>query len=210
LSSDLEISGKVTTVEGAKLDLQGVGVFFDGADVYLTGGARMLGGHRDDVNQDGTFHAAGLGQTTYRVRISGLPDDWYVRSAIFGSQNVLDNGLKLAGADADHSLEITISPGIAQINGVVLRDDYPVPGAKVQLLPDPANPFREDRSSAAWADDKGHFVVQNVVPGSYRVLAVDVENVVEEDELEFPASISVTLAEKESKTVNLQIDKRRE
>jgi hypothetical protein len=52
--------------------------------------------------------------------------------------------------------------------------------------------------------------VKNVAPGSYRVLAVDVENVVDEDELESPAGVSVTLAEKESKTVKLQIDKKRE
>jgi hypothetical protein len=210
LTSELEISGKVSTLEGAKHDLRGIGVSVDGADVYLPGGGQLLGGRSDDVTEDGTFHVAGLGRTTYRVRMTGLPEEWYVRSAVFGTQNVLDSGLNLAGADARHSLEITISPGVAQVNGVVLRGDYPVPGAKVQLLPDPANPFRENRYSAVWADDKGHFVVKNVAPGSYRVLAVDVENVVEEDELESPASVSVTLVEKESKTVKLQLDKRRE
>ena len=52
--------------------------------------------------------------------------------------------------------------------------------------------------------------LKNVAPGSYRVLAVDVENVVDEDELESPASVSVIVAEKESKTVQIKLGQPRE
>jgi len=47
-------------------------------------------------------------------------------------------------------------------------------------------------------------------PGSYRLLAVDVENVVDEDELESPSSVSVVVAEKESKTVQVKLGQPRE
>lgn len=213
LRGEVEISGKVTALGGARLDFRTVRVYLEDASVYLRIGARTLWQNGDDVNQDGTFHLAHMGRTTYRIRVAELPDGWYVRSAAFGSQNVLENGLRLAGDDAGHSLDVTVSPEVAQVDGVVLRGDRPVPGAKVQLIPEPVNPFRQselDRSNAAWADETGHFVVKNVAPGSYRVLAIDVENDVEEDELESPASVSVVLAEKESKTVQIKLGQMRE
>jgi hypothetical protein len=52
--------------------------------------------------------------------------------------------------------------------------------------------------------------VKNLVPGSYRVLAVDVENIVDDDELESPTNVSVVLAEKESKTVQIKLGQKRE
>ena len=42
------------------------------------------------------------------------------------------------------------------------------------------------------------------------MLAVDVENVVDEDELESPSSVSVVVAEKESKTVQVKLGQPRE
>lgn len=210
LSGEVEISGKVTTRGGTRLDFRTVRVYLEDASIYLRIDGRPLWQDGDDVNQDGTFHLAHLGRTTYRIRVTGLPDDWYMCSAGFGSQNVLENGLKLAGANAGNSLDITVSPGVATVGGVVLRGDRPAPGAKVQLLPELANPFREDRSNAAWADGTGHFVLKNVAPGTYRVLAVDVENNVDEDELESPAAVSVTVGEKESKTVEIKLGRQRE
>lgn len=137
------------------------------------------------------------------MSLDGLPDNWYVHSATFGSQNVLEDGLQLADGNAGHSLDITLSSGVGQVDGVVLRGENPVPGALVRLIPDPINPFRNIRPNTAWADPKGHFVIPNVVPGSYRAVAYDVEAdpAVDEDD---PPGLAITLTEKESKTVQLK------
>ena len=159
-------------------------------------------------NQDGSFTLGHVRRTTYRLQY-WLPDGWYVRSAKFGSQNVLEDGLKLADGDAAHSLEITISPGVAQVDGVVLRGDDPVPGAMVKLLPDLDNPFRTIWPQTTWTDPNGHFVIKNIAPASYRAMAFDVEADPGNDD-DDPLAVSISLAEKESKTVKLQLSKRPE
>lgn len=202
LSGDLEISGKVTAVGEAKLDFRSLLALAD-EDERETGEGESL----TYPNEDGSFTLGHVRRTTYRLHY-WLPDGWYVRSATFGSQNVLEDGLKLAGGDAAHSIKITVSTEVAQLNGVVLRGDDPVPGAMVKLLPDPDNPFRNIWQKTTWTDPNGHFVIKNIAPASYRAMAFDVEADPKEDDDDPPASVSVTLAEKESKTVKLQLSKR--
>jgi hypothetical protein len=64
------------------------------------------------------------------------------------------------------------SRGVAQVNGVALRDSVPVPGAMIVLVPhDPAHNqplFRRDQS-----DSDGTFTLRDVVPGNYTVVAID-------------------------------------
>jgi protocatechuate 3,4-dioxygenase beta subunit len=204
LSRGVELSGKITTTEATKLNLEGLNVSLEGMEIPFGDGSSELNrAGSDHVTKDGTFTLPNAVRTTYRMSLSGLPDNWYARSATFGGQNVLEDGLRLADVDAGHSLDITLSPGVAQVDGMVLRGDNPVPGALVRLLPDPNNPFRNLGDKTAWADPKGHFHIPNIVPGSYRAVAYDVEADPGADEDE-PPSVSITLTEKESKTVQLK------
>jgi protocatechuate 3,4-dioxygenase beta subunit len=205
LSGGLELSGKLTTVGGLKLDFQGIVVM-----LYAEGESTFLGEVSADVKKDGTFTLAQVRRGVKRLYLRGLTDGWYVRSAVFAGQNVLEDGLKLAEADAGHSLEITITSAVGRIEGVVLKGDAPVSGAMVKLLPDPANSHRRDLVRTEWADHDGYFVIDNLAPGGYRVQAVDVESDPENDDDDSPAGISVVLAERESKTVQLRLDKTHE
>jgi hypothetical protein len=87
----------------------------------------------------------------------------------------------------------------------VLRGDDPVPGARVKLLPDPENRHRPDLLIDAWTNEDGHFVIKNLAPGSYRALAAPSERDYENDDDDFPASVSIVLSEKESKSVQLKL-----
>jgi protocatechuate 3,4-dioxygenase beta subunit len=203
LNGGVELSGKITTTEAMKRNLEGMYVYLDGTDIPLGNGTGTPNSATSDtVTKDGIFTVSNVVRTTYRINVL-LPDDWYVRSATFGDQNVLEHGLKLVDGDINHSLDITISPGVAQLDGVVLRGDNPVPGALVRLLPDPYNAFRNAWPQKAWADPRGHFLITNVVPGNYRAVAFDVEADpgVDEDD---PPAVAITLTEKESKTVQLK------
>jgi protocatechuate 3,4-dioxygenase beta subunit len=66
-------------------------------------------------------------------------------------------------------LELLASKGFGQIEGVARRGDQPASGVMVLLAPDD-NPFlfRRDQS-----DSDGTFALGNVVPGHYRLLAVE-------------------------------------
>jgi hypothetical protein len=210
LSSDVEVSGRLKTDGGAKLDFGGVTVSLEGGEVSLPDGG-ALGGYRSDrVREDGTFTIERVSRTAYSVRVLELPDNWYVHSATFGTQNVLENGLELAGENLSHPLEITVSPGVALINGNVLKGDQRVPGAKVKLIPEPHNPYRqENKRDTVWADENGQFAFKNVAPGSYRVYAADTENDVENYGDGSLTSTTVTVTESDTKTVQIKLDKER-
>ena len=66
-------------------------------------------------------------------------------------------------------LELLASKGAGQIEGFVRRGDQPVSGVMVVLAPDDNTfLFRRDQS-----DSDGSFTLSNVVPGRYRLLAVE-------------------------------------
>jgi hypothetical protein len=69
-------------------------------------------------------------------------------------------------------LEITLSNSLAKINGTARRDDKPVAGAMILLVPEGAEAnlpkFRRDQS-----DSDGTFTLRDVLPGRYRMLAID-------------------------------------
>lgn len=87
-------------------------------------------------------------------------------------------GAKVSGrtvefrAGSPAKLAITVSPGQAEVTGIALRDGKPVPGAMVVLVPaDPAHNhvlFRRDQS-----DSDGTFSLPQVVPGHYKLLAIE-------------------------------------
>jgi hypothetical protein len=112
LTASVKLSGKVTVAGGSKLDLHSVRV-----TLFAAGEGWIMAGY-GAVNQDGTFTVAPLRRTTHYLELSGLPDGWYLRSAVCGDQYVLDNGLNLADGDSDHLLELTISPGVARLRAL--------------------------------------------------------------------------------------------
>jgi carboxypeptidase family protein len=201
----LNLSGRMNTAGSARLELQPLSVRLSPED-----------GKTPDViaavRNDGTFTLTELRRTTYRLRLADLPDGWYLRSAVLGDQNILNNGLRLAEADAKKSLEITVSLGAGKVQGVVLEPEYgdPVPNALVKLFPDPPNPHRADLFQTAPTDQDGRFVIKNVVPGRYRVLAImgktgGGENNYEDSLMAAGAGTRVVLAEKQTKHLELEL-----
>jgi hypothetical protein len=200
LTGGIKLSGKLLAA-GADVDVTKMSVFLSGPS-----GLERFGWA--EIKKDGTFSFPDLRSTTYGVQVNNLPDGWYLNSASFGGDNVLDNGLRLDESPGTNTLDVTVKPGAGQLDGVVLKGDEPAPGAIVKLLPEHASPYRQDLARIATTDQRGHFVIKNVVPGSYRALAVAPKGDGDDDEdSEDDASsgTSVAVAEKESKTVQLKL-----
>lgn len=101
----------------------------------------------------------------------------YVKSIQLDGIDVLSSGLHLE-RQREGTLEIVLGLTSGTIFGVVLNEgQMPMAGATVVLLPGSATPwFRHDMHRVAPADESGHFRLENVVPGDYRILALnDVE-----------------------------------
>lgn len=163
------------------------------------------------VNKDGAFKVQGdLREGTYAVKVTNLPDGWYVNSISAGDQDVMSSGLKLTPASS-MALRIGVVQGAAVLEGTVLVDGSPVGGARLRLQPETDAKFREDMRAESRTDQQGSFVIKNVVPGAYKVIAdtADDEAILtgEEDVNQSRAETSVTLNTGERKRIQLSLPK---
>jgi hypothetical protein len=97
-------------------------------------------------------------------------DPVYIKSATFGDQDALNNGLLLRGP-SDEVLDITLASSKTDLSGVVTGDgEVPVAGADVKLLAQGEDAPYVIKSVVA--DGAGHFVMKAVPPGRYNLIAL--------------------------------------
>lgn len=105
----------------------------------------------------------------YEVSVSVI--DYFLKSITATSGRVTGRILDVApGTPVKLALEL--ARGVGQVKGVALKDDTPLGGVMVIMVPeDPtANPpyFRRDQS-----DSDGTFTLASVIPGKYTALAIE-------------------------------------
>jgi hypothetical protein len=106
---------------------------------------------------------------TYQAAIYGAPD-WIITKIL--AQNGVVKGTEItltAGAAA--KLVCSVTRVSASVSGAVMRDDKPLAGAMVLLVPDDGGAdkqrYRRDES-----DSDGTFTLRQVVPGQYTAVAI--------------------------------------
>ena len=127
-----------------------------------------LGAPNARVGEDGTFLLENVGQTDYRVSLTGLPEDAYVAEGRSGATDVLSSGITV---HPDVSpLEFSISGAGSRIDGTVqVESNTAFTGAQVVLVP--ADSARDDLYEVASADQYGRFSMRGIAPGRYRIFA---------------------------------------
>jgi hypothetical protein len=204
---DLGLLGKAKCTGGSQFDFQKLNIRME----FPTQDPSYAGAW-NNLNEDGTFAIGGVRPKTQRISVYPMPDGWYLRSAFFGKQNVLEDGLYPSDPDSHESLVLTFSPTAGRIEGVVLRGDDPAYGALVRIFPEPPNPNNTGLYREALGDEDSHFVIDSVVPGRYRVVAYASERTDGDGGSPFDDSVSaaVVVGKKESKTLNLKLPRREE
>jgi len=134
---------------------------------------------------DNSFRMPSIFPGDFRVMVSPLinPFSWtaqtlaspladmYVKSARYGNQDVLGGGLHLDTHTPDQRLQIILATG-GGLQGVVLSNrNEPMSNVKVALIPNSADPSREDLYRNAVTDSSGRFKIQGIAAGDYRVFA---------------------------------------
>jgi hypothetical protein len=130
-----------------------------------------------NAEQDGSFSLAGVTPGTYRLSVTGLPRNTYVKSARLGGVDILNGGLRI-DSSPNGSLDIVVgnSPGIVDAT-VVDERQMPVPAVTVALVPTGTQEKRYDVYRNATSDASGRIHLEGVVPGDYRIYAWEsVEN----------------------------------
>jgi Carboxypeptidase regulatory-like domain len=152
--SDVTLAGKVTSADGK----------------VPSGGIALLPAHH------GHAYSAMLDKAgEFNVKVP--PGDYDILGQISGmylarlttQDGIVKNRVLTVKAGSTPKLELLASKGFGQIDGVAKRGGQPASGVMVLLAPDD-NPFlfRRDQS-----DSDGTFTLGNVVPGHYRLLAVE-------------------------------------
>jgi hypothetical protein len=123
-------------------------------------------GERGQIQFDADFLTPG----TYSV-YAMTGENSIVSSLKARGAQVVGQTVQIAGGKPVE-LEILLSNTSAKINGTAREDDKPVAGAMILLVPENAEmnlpKFRRDQS-----DSDGTFTLRDVLPGRYRMLAID-------------------------------------
>ncbi|MGD0500293.1 MAG: carboxypeptidase-like regulatory domain-containing protein [Bryobacteraceae bacterium] len=123
-----------------------------------------------DVKPDGSFLIQGSYVGRFQIKIDGLPQDAYVKSAAYAKNDALDE-LVLGQTNPDDKLEIAIGRGAPRLAGVVSDDKGAPLDAVVTLIPDPPQPQRQSLYRLVQTDENGRFEFQALRPGKYRLYA---------------------------------------
>ncbi|HYR90293.1 MAG TPA: carboxypeptidase regulatory-like domain-containing protein [Terriglobia bacterium] len=175
LAGRLTIDGR-TTAPGTNPDTARIRVMLRPS---AGGGFQQFRGGQNavQVQADGTFTLPSLGQDNYRLNVAGLPRNSYVRSARLGSTDVLNEGLQI-DRQPNGVLDIAIGTDAGTADGMVANDKQEASvNVPVVLVPDPTRRNRSDLYRNVSTDATGHFHIEGVPPGDYKLFAwEDVEN----------------------------------
>jgi hypothetical protein len=98
----------------------------------------------------------------------------YVKEVRFENSDALNSSFDLSeGRPLDPTLDIVLSPNVAQLDGIVMDDrGQPLPGAQAVLVPN-QNRDRFELFKAGTTDQAGRFSMRDVAPGDYKLFAWD-------------------------------------
>jgi hypothetical protein len=123
------------------------------------------------VQADGTFTLEQVGRDDYRLSVTGMPRNAYVKMARYGATDVMSDGLRLDRQPAG-LLEILVSTNTGIVDGIVQNDkQQAAANVTVVLVPETARRSRWDLYRTTSTDASGRFHVEGVPPGDYRVFA---------------------------------------
>lgn len=159
LDTGVEIRGRIKR-EGEIPDLDKATLAVQFNDDSLTYGSS------EEADKDGAFRMQAVSARAFRVAVTGLPGNAYVKAISFEGTELLDRQIDLS-AGRGGAMEILLSPDGAEVTGIVHdADAKPVPGAVVQIC-DAENKSLDMRN----ADINGVFELKGLAPGVYKVFA---------------------------------------
>jgi hypothetical protein len=203
LGSPITLVGRVRVEGSDQFDFTRLGLFLQPIDSAMGQGSPQ-------VKADGTFVVENVYDGSYRLRVVGFPEQYYIKSVREGGSDVPESGLTISRSQPPAHLEIVLSPDGGRVNGSVLQELHPVSRAWVVVVPDPPHRDREDMYSMTATDSFGHFSLLGLPPGDFKLFAwepVQGTNYIDPDFFKAfeDRGISVHIGEKEQQTVQLEV-----
>ncbi len=127
------------------------------------------------VDSNGVFRVAGILPGSYRVNVTPLPENAYLKSVRLDGVEAPDGELDLSRAAQGSSLKILVSPNGGQIEGKLLDKDGEPLGAMPAMVILAADPREIDLERSLKTTEDGTYRFQGIRPGKYRLLAFDAD-----------------------------------
>ena len=164
LANPITLAGRFRVEGGNQFDFTRLGLWLLSID-------KAMGSGNGQIKPDGTFLVENVYDGNYRLRITGFPEEYYVKSAREGVSEVLETGLTINRSQSPSRLEIVLSPDGGRVDGTVLKDQLPFDAAQVVLVPDPPHRDREEMYSMKVTDSFGRFSLLGLPPGDFKLFA---------------------------------------
>jgi hypothetical protein len=108
----------------------------------------------------------------FKVVVSGLPPQAYVKSLRLGSEDILRDGLRIRESSPSNPLEIIIATDVGELTGTALDDQrVPMPNAAILLVPIFQGMSATNAALPATTNAAGRFTIPGVRPGDYKLFA---------------------------------------
>jgi uncharacterized protein (DUF2141 family) len=162
---------------------------------------------------DGSFTLTPVVAGNYLVRVSGLPQDFALKSADYGGRDVADLPLEVRAGQNIVGVSVVISDRVTELSGTVpagegqLESDYTV----IAFSADPADWRPQSRYiQVGRPDANSQFRIRGLPPGDYLVVALDdVDNGEWYDpavlEVARRSAIRLSLSDGDTKTLELPL-----
>ena len=122
------------------------------------------------INADGTFTLLNVFPGEYRVMVTPMPPDYYIKDARNEQADVLNQPWVIGNAIRGN-LEVVLSSAAGQIEGTVIdARSQPVGSLQTVLIPD-QDRGRLELVKTAITDQNGRFNFRGVSPGNYKIFA---------------------------------------
>jgi hypothetical protein len=165
LSPALSIHGQLFLGSASTPDLRGVNVSLVSTEPALPSPRSVK------VQPDGSFTLNGVSPGSYLLELSNLPEDFYLKAARFGQDDILEKPLTL-DQDAASPLQMLLASDGGHLQ-VSAHDDKGATRTDAQfvLVPDKARRDRREQYRAAAAGDDGKAILRGIPPGAYTLFA---------------------------------------
>jgi len=118
---------------------------------------------------DGSFKMAGVPFGDYRVAVSRLPENTYVKSIRLDGTDALVNAFHVDGRS--RAIEVVLGTNPGSLGGIVVSaNGEPVSNVTVVLVPIESYRHRADLYQGSSTSESGRFLFRDIPPGDYEVL----------------------------------------